>query len=508
VTGRRFASYAETADVDDATLRAAAQDGAAEDRALACWRLMTRGQALTTIGAGGPDAGHRRLLLLNFAVAREVELLEAVAQFDPEPAIRREALGWLLRVAPSPVPAMLRVRAAAAAEPELVFELVEANPQFAWDALAAELELRLSAADVATRARASDRLFELGDAVPPVLRRAVEVEANAALQRSMLSRWARSADHAALIEALTAWERGREAIVRALVEAGRSYPFATLAPVAAAGEVAAVLELLGPPYSPAAGAWLLGQVKAALAEGRDVEVLLRRFAGACRERAVTPASDDEAVLVLLLAGEEVPATLSAGLSRLLQAPHRTLRLLAARELSRHAIASPEVQAIALAELDEETLERWAASEHHASLLAAAVGAARDAASPLLSWSEVSSALETALPRWSAALSALAAAGRRAPWEALQPIAEALATEYVEPFQLEDSQVVAALICLLERPLVPAARRWLVVMEARSRLFSGDGRAVSEALESVPAGELAADELALLQLSRERVDEWW
>ncbi|MCY1066329.1 hypothetical protein OV090_16235 [Nannocystis sp. RBIL2] len=264
MTGRRFASYADTARVDDATLRAVAQDGAAEDRALACWRLMTRGQALTTIGAGGPDAGHRRLLLLNFAVAREVELLAAVAQFDPEPAIRREALGWLIRVAPSPVSAMLRVRMAAGEEPDLALELVEANPQFAWDALAAELESRLSAADVATRARASDRLFEVGDAVPPVLRRAVEAKVNAVLQRSMLSRWARSADHAALIEALTAWERGREAIVQALVEAGRSYPFEMLAPVAAAGDAAAVAELLGPPYSPTAGAWLLGQVKAAL----------------------------------------------------------------------------------------------------------------------------------------------------------------------------------------------------------------------------------------------------
>ncbi|WAS92597.1 hypothetical protein [Nannocystis punicea] len=508
MTGRRFASYADTAAIDDATLRAAAQDGAAEDRALACWRLMTRGQALTTIGAGGPDAGHRRLLLLNFAAAREVELLEAVAQFDPEPAIRREALGWLIRVAPSPVPAMLRVRAAAAEEPELVFELVEANPRFAWDALAAELELRLSAADVATRARASDRLFELGEAVPPVLRRAVEVEANAALQRSMLSRWARSADHAALIEALTSWERGREAIVRALVEAGRSYSFEMLAPLAAAGDAGAVTELLGPPYSPAAGAWLLGQVNAALADGGEVEVLLRRFAGACSEGVVTPASDEDAALVLLLAGEEVAATLSAGLSRLLQAPHRTLRLLAARELSRHDLASSEVQAIALAELDEEMLERWARSEHHASLLAAAVGAARDAVSARLSWSEVSAAMETALSRWSAVLSALATAGRRAPWEALQPIAEVLATEHVEPFQLEDSQAVGALLCLLERPLAPAARRWLVVMEDRSRLFSGDGWAVREALESAPVGELAADELALLQLFRERVDEGW
>ncbi|MCY0992833.1 hypothetical protein OV203_37175 [Nannocystis sp. ILAH1] len=117
---------------------------------------------------------------------------------------------------------------------------------------------------MATRARASDRLFEVGDAVPPVLRRAVEAKVNAVLQRSMLSRWARSADHAALIEALTAWQRGREAIVQALVEAGRSYPFEMLAPVAAAGDAAAVAELLGPPYSPTAGAWLLGQVKAAL----------------------------------------------------------------------------------------------------------------------------------------------------------------------------------------------------------------------------------------------------
>ncbi|MFY0535591.1 hypothetical protein [Nannocystis pusilla] len=156
-------------------------------------------------------------------------------------------------------------------------------------------------------------------------------------------------------------------------------------------------------------------MKAALAEGRDIEVLLRRFAGACREGVVSSASDDDAALVLLLAGEDVPATLSTGLSRLLQAPHCTLRLLAARALSRHDIASPEVQAIALTELDEEMLERWARSDHHASLLAAALGAARDLVSPPLPWSEALSALENALPRWSAVLGALTTAGRRAPW---------------------------------------------------------------------------------------------
>jgi hypothetical protein len=218
---------------------------------------------------------------------------------------------------------------------------------------------------------------------------------------------------------------------------------------------------------------------------------------------VSPASDDDAALVLLLVGEDVPATLSTGLSRLLQPPHRTLRLLAARELSRHDIASLEVQAIALTELDEEMLERWARSEHHPSLLAAGLGPARDLVSPPLPWSE---ALEAALPRRSAVLWALTTAGRRAPWEALRTIAEVLATEYVDPFQLEDSQVVVTLICLSERSLVPAARRWLVVMEERSPLFSGDGWAVREALESVPAGDLAADELALLQIFREQERE--
>ncbi|MCY0992834.1 hypothetical protein OV203_37180 [Nannocystis sp. ILAH1] len=152
------------------------------------------------------------------------------------------------------------------------------------------------------------------------------------------------------------------------------------------------------------------------------------------------------------------------------------------------------------------LERWARSEHHASLLAAGLGPARDLVSPPLPWSEALSALENALPRWSAVLGALTTAGRRAPWEALQPIAEVLATEYVEPSQLEDSQVVVALICLSERPLVPAARRWLVVMEDRSRLFSGDGWAVREALESVPAGDLEADELELLRIFREQERE--
>ena len=75
-----------------------------------------------------------------------------------------------------------------------------------------------------------------------------------------------------------------------------------------------------------------------------------------------------------------------------------------------------------------------------------------------------SALEAALPRRSAVLWALTTAGRRAPREALRPIAAVLATEYVAPFQLEDSQVVVTLICLSERPLVPAlapvVQRWV------------------------------------------------
>ncbi|MFY0535590.1 hypothetical protein [Nannocystis pusilla] len=66
--------------------------------------------------------------------------------------------------------------------------------------------------------------------------------------------------------------------------------------------------------------------------------------------------------------------------------------------------------------------------------------------------------------------------------------------------------MVALICLSERPLVPAARRWLVVMEDRSRLFSGDGWAVREALESVPSGDLEADELELLRIFREQERE--
>lgn len=108
---RRLDTYADTARLADHALREIARNGRAADRILACWRLMMRGQALAADPTAGPDAGIRRLLLLNLASCQEVELLERIARHDPEAAVRRDAVVWVWRIAPDRGAQRLRTHA-------------------------------------------------------------------------------------------------------------------------------------------------------------------------------------------------------------------------------------------------------------------------------------------------------------------------------------------------------------------------------------------------------------
>ena len=194
---RKFESFAATEGLADAELRELAMHGEPHDQVLACWRLLVKGQAIQTLGADGPDAGIRRLLLLNLAVSREVELLARLACGDPDPTARQEALVLLVRLDPERGLACLRTLLVEGDDDALLM-LLEPPLALPWDEVSGELERLLEREAVGLRRVAVDRLLA-GGRVPEVVRRAAVHERDASLRAHIVARWAASQDHASLL---------------------------------------------------------------------------------------------------------------------------------------------------------------------------------------------------------------------------------------------------------------------------------------------------------------------
>lgn len=412
----RIRTYAETASLGDEALRDLASHGAAEERALACWRFMTRGQALT-IAAGGPDDGTRQLLLLNFAVAGEVELLRAVAMCDPASGPRRDALSWLWRVAPAVGLEVSVAWLAGAADDSLVTEAIEVLPWSTWAPLAPALVRRLHPADDALRGR-------------------------------VLARWASGEGHTTLLATLHSAPKLADAGLRALLAAGRRYEFEVLAPLVA--DEGLLLSLLGPRLSPAARGWLLEVVQAALRAGRDPGPALVRLAQA--HAAVPPSGlPRDAIALLQVLGAPVVvdwSLLRDELVALLTAPAEALRSGAAFVLVGLAgdVTPPEVRWHALDRADAALLAAWAHAADHGDLLTAAA--------------------EPDTPQYlrHAALAALYAAERVYPASAVAPICEAIERSFRVCVEGDAFDLTATVRDLMEGPLPPEAEAWFERMQ--------------------------------------------
>lgn len=365
--GGLFLRYADTAPLDDAELRAIARDGVPVDQVLACWRLMTRGQALLTTDAPGPDPGIRRLLLLNLAIGQELGILAVIARHDPEPAIRKEAVAWLWRVAPAAGRECLREVLPRESDVGVVLELLHDLPDVPWQALTAELEQLLEHHAAPVRHRVADLLIDSDGGVRPALRCRLRHEADYPMWIALTARWAASRDHAALLDELVIAPGARADIVHALRKAGCRYPFEQLSRLVDKVDDAIVTTLMGPPYSAAARAWLLARVR----EGLDaIDRLTDAYSGCTPED--TLSREDVARVQLLGAEARVAwSDLRAELESLLDAPFFAF-LAAERLLDLVDGISASIRQLALESAHPGLLARWAASDAHCDLLTAAL----------------------------------------------------------------------------------------------------------------------------------------
>ncbi len=488
---QRFHDYADTAACDDEALRQVAREGEPTERALACWRLMMRGQAIHTTSAAGPDIGIRRLLLINLASAPELELLNAIAAHDPEPAIRCEAVAWIWRIAPDE--GLRRLRECIRAEPddEVVSELLATLPAIPWVTLAPELAHMLLRPSVALRRRATELVLDRAQSIPPGIRDALVRETDPDLRDFMLARWANSDEHCALLELCGAHPALVDPTLSALSDAGRSYSWEMLKPFATSATPEGLVRVLDP-SSDDARRWLLGYVQDSLDHGggdpvHALDSLATGFIG------VSPGGlcpRDAAVAQLLGASEDVPwDSLDLELVRLLRSSSPWLRHAAADRLLSlttservDSVIVAEIQGILVAEPSLSALSRWAASDEHATLLSAVLDD-QDGHTMRLHGT---------------ALRALAGAGRSYPWEVLATLADFVveALESVGDDYAEDFPILDDLATAVRRPWPPGARAWLVEVEPRlSRLDLL--RELHTALVAIPVSARTLDELKCL-----------
>lgn len=493
--GRRFAGYGDTEALGDEELRQAAGSDDAMDRVLACWRLMTRGQALRTIPAFGPDAGIRRLLLLGLAAVQETALLTIIAEHDPAPEIRLEALVWVWRVAPAEGLALLRSRIVAETDDGVLRELPTVLPEVPWAALVPELEGLLQHDAAELRGRAAELLLGLDPAVSPAVRRAITGEPDEELRARLLQRWAGSEAHASLLAAAAEAPAIAVAALQSLHAAGRRYEWEVLRAFEGPETRLGIVRVMGPPFSAEARGWLLARVQRALAAGEDPEELLGRLADAIADGVPEPLAGEDRVVVELVAGEGTEALEPSALGHMLKSPSGLLRHRAAERWVTQAGEIPEVvRRFALAEANPVVLARWADSSAHRELLTSL--RPRPGASP--PWQ-----------LYVFALAALAAARRVYPWAELAAITEA--TEDACAWT-DDAGALGDLVAIIAQPWPAEARAW--VMQIEPQLTATDAlRRLWDAISAVPVDERTAEELGCLDriVSREfrfrDVDAW-
>ncbi len=482
--GRRFAGYGDTEALGDDELRQVAEADDAMDRVLACWRLMTRGQALRTIGAPGPDAGIRRLLLLGLAAGQETALLVTIAEHDPEPEIRQEALVWVWRIAPAEGLALLRARIAAEADDELLRELPTTLPDVPWSELVPELEGLLLRDAPGLRARAAELLLELDPGVSSAVRRAIAAETDPELRARLLLRWAGSEAHATLLAAAAETPTLAVTALQALHAAGRRYEWEVLRSFEGPETRLGIVRAMGPPFSAGARGWLLARVQRALAAGEDPEELLGRLAEAIADGVPETLGGEDRVVVELLAAERGADIEASALAHLLKSSSRWLRHRAAERWVAQSPEIPEVvRRFALVEANPVVLARWADSPAHHELLASL----RPRPGVSLPWQ-----------LYVFAVAALAGARRVYPWDEL---AELTAATEDACAWTDDAGALADLAAMIREPWPPEARAWVVQAEpqlTRPEIL----RRLWDAISAVPVDERSPEELDCLdQIAR-------
>ena len=480
--GRRFAGYGDTEALANDELRLVAAADDAMDRVLACWRLMTRGHALRTIPTQGPDAGIRRLLLLGLAAVQETWLLMMIAEHDPEPAVRQEAMVWVWRVAPREGLALLRSRIAAETDEAMLRELLVSLPDLPWAEVVPELELLLTREAAELRGRAAELLLDHDPGVSPAVRRAIAAEPDLALQARLLLRWAGSDAHASLLAAAAETPTIVLAALQALHAAGRRYEWEVLRTLEGADTQLAIVRVMGPPFSAGARAWLLARVQRALAACEDPEELLGLLTEAIADGVPEPLGAEDRLVVTLL-GPRAADVEETALAVMLASSSRWLRHRAAERWAMQVPEIPEqVRRFALTEANPVVLARWAESSAHGELLAAL----RPRAGVSLPWQ-----------LYMFALAALAGAQRTYAWAELEPIKEA--TEDACAWT-DDAGALSDLVGLIAQPWPPEARAWVVQVEpslTRPEIL----KMLWDAISAVPADARAPEEVDCL----ERID---
>lgn len=416
------------------------------DRVLAYWRLVMRGRVSRRMPALGADAGIRRLLLLGLAVVQEAGLLATIAEHDPDPAVRREAVVWLWRVAPDEGLALLRACVLAEPDDEVLDALVGGLGEPLWAALAPELEALL-AGPAWQRVRAAELLIDHGTSVSAALRRAVVAEPDPQVRARLLLRWAGSRAHASLLAAAAEAPAVASQALQALHAAGRRYEWELLRGLEAPDTRGVLVRVMGPPFSAMARGWLLARVQRALAAGDDPEELLGRLAEAIADGVPERLGAEDGVIVSLLANErgaDLPAWV---LAQTLGSSSRWLRHRAAERWVAQAVDIPQVvRRFALGEANPVVLARWARSDAHHELLAA-----------------LRPRTGTSLP-WQVnvfALAALAGAQRQYAWAELEAITGAAEDACA---WTDDASALGDLVGMIAQPWPPEARAWAVQVE--------------------------------------------
>jgi hypothetical protein len=258
-------------------------------RLAACWRLMTRDQAL---GAAPPTDGVRLLLIVNVASVQDLRMLEILAELDPCPTVRAAADTSLWRVARDRdrVVAFLVARLAVERAPAVLVALLDLVPALPFELSSGSLQPLLENRSNEVRRRAM-RLWIDADADDTPLADAIIREPDRALRLAALDRCARSKRFTGMPEWISADEVKYDAL-RVLAAANRRFSLRAVKGLLDRHHLEDVLALVGGPYDDDDRELLLllTDVFEPDAATRTSPELMRCLAEACKDAPAGPAT--------------------------------------------------------------------------------------------------------------------------------------------------------------------------------------------------------------------------
>lgn len=252
--------------MDTDRLRDVLATGDPEQRVWAGWELGLRSVGsddLRRLAEGAPHPGTRRHLAVIVAGMGDHLVLRALAEHDPSPLVRADAITLLWRCT---------VDVATASTIEGFFEsersvevclcIVKLQPPLPAPVRTRILTRAVSSESVELRTAAATLLLEGEPRCPDALRQRLPIEKDAALADLIRMSWASSVEHRLLLEAAASWDPiAKRAALLALSRSNRLYPWSALVPFTSDPNLRpAVLALLTEPYTSDAQSWLLSQL--------------------------------------------------------------------------------------------------------------------------------------------------------------------------------------------------------------------------------------------------------